>query len=61
MGFLGLLTTQRSDGNFLPVNVEDDYLHLLLGALMLLLALAPRGRAEPARVRNRERVGSRVR
>jgi len=59
MWLIGLLTTQRSDGNFLPVNVEDDYLHLILGAVMLLLALAPRGRAEPARVPDGERAGTR--
>lgn len=35
----GYVTAQRSGANFVPMNVEDDYLHFLLGAGMIALGL----------------------
>jgi len=58
---LGLTTTQLSDANFLPVNNEDDYLHLVLGVVMVAFGLLPSRRVAPADVRDQDRVGSRVR
>ncbi|MBA2890478.1 DUF4383 domain-containing protein [Nonomuraea soli] len=36
----GMLVAQNSDANFVPVNTADDWLHLVLGAGMIVLALA---------------------
>ncbi|NUT43769.1 MAG: DUF4383 domain-containing protein [Thermoactinospora sp.] len=36
----GMLVSQNSDANFVPVNTADDWLHLVLGAGMIGLALA---------------------
>jgi Domain of unknown function (DUF4383) len=36
----GLLVSQSSNENFLPVNPADDMLHLLFGITMVLLGLA---------------------
>lgn len=38
----GLAVDQRSAANVLPVNRADDWLHLLLGAVMILLGLLAR-------------------
>ena len=35
----GLLIDKSSDANFVPVNSADDWLHLLLGLAMVVLAL----------------------
>lgn len=46
----GLLVDRDSDANFIPVNMADDWLHLVLGAGMVLLGIlfgrqrAPAGR-----------------
>jgi hypothetical protein len=38
----GLLIEKRDDANFVPVNNADDWLHLLLGAGMIVLAFLGR-------------------
>lgn len=35
----GLITSQDSAGNFVPVNTADDVLHLALGSLMVIFGL----------------------
>jgi hypothetical protein len=35
----GLLVDRDSDANFIPVNMADDWLHLVLGAGMVLLGI----------------------
>ena len=35
----GYVTEQRSGANFVPMNVEDDYLHFILGAGMIALGV----------------------
>jgi hypothetical protein len=52
----GLVTSQRSGANFVPVNKEDDVLHLLLGLGMLGLGLVL-GKHRDSR---RETVGARA-
>src|SRR5690606_24103664 len=46
----GLVVDKQGDGNFVPVDNADDWLHLVLGAAMVVLgALAgPRRRADYA-------------
>ena len=44
----GLLTDDNSSSNFIPFNLADDFLHLLLGVGMLGLGLALRGRRDVA-------------
>lgn len=36
----GLLTSQKSNANFVPLNTADNWLHLLLGLAMIGLGLA---------------------
>jgi Domain of unknown function (DUF4383) len=42
----GVIVNEGSDANFVPVNNADDWLHLVLGVLMIAagLAVRPRGR-----------------
>jgi hypothetical protein len=48
----GLVVDQESDGNFVPLNPADNWLHLLLGVAMIALALIlTRGRTHQARAR----------
>jgi hypothetical protein len=35
----GLAIDRTSDANFVPVNMEDDWLHLVLGAAMLVVGI----------------------
>jgi hypothetical protein len=39
----GLAIERRSDANFVPLNDADNWLHLVLGAGMIAVALALRG------------------
>ena len=39
--FYGALTSQHSSANFVPLDPNDDILHLVLGGSMLGLGLAP--------------------
>ena len=47
----GLVVDESSDANFVPLNDADDWLHLVLGAGMILLGLLL-GRSLPARNRS---------
>jgi hypothetical protein len=38
----GIATDHSSEGNFVPVNAADDYLHLVLGIAMIALGLIGR-------------------
>ena len=51
----GLLVSQSSNANFIPVNPADDILHLLLGSVMVLLGLTLNRRilVRPSRDRTR--------
>lgn len=39
----GMVVDKASDANFVPLNAADDWLHLALGALMVVLGLALTG------------------
>ncbi len=49
----GLLIDHGSPANFVPVNNADNWLHLGLGALMLLLAGTLAGQRDPTKRRSR--------
>jgi hypothetical protein len=45
----GLLVPQDSGANFIPVNLADDWLHLVLGVAMIAMGLLARPRRAMAR------------
>jgi hypothetical protein len=47
----GLATSNDSSANFVPMNMADDWLHLILGIGMIALGLLPRSDAERSRAR----------
>lgn len=50
----GLLIDHRSDANFLPLNDADNWLHLGLGAGMVLLAVTLGARRDPTKTAKRQ-------
>ena len=52
----GLLIDHGSQANFVPLNSADNWLHLGLGAGMLLLGLTLSGRRDPTKQRVRRRA-----
>ncbi len=51
----GLLVDHRSSANFVPFNGADNWLHLGLGVLMILLGLTLAGQHDPTKRRTRVR------
>jgi arginine exporter protein ArgO len=49
----GLVTSDNSSANFVPVNTADDWLHLVLGLGMIALGVALSRRVEAARTNPR--------
>lgn len=52
----GLLIDHDSGANVLPVNGADDWLHLALGAVMVLLGVTLAGQRDPTKRRRRVRA-----